>query len=52
MVLQTVQGSDLYIIVQEDETYVNSAKVLQVDFLIANGVLHTIGRYKLCPHTL
>jgi uncharacterized surface protein with fasciclin (FAS1) repeats len=44
MVLQSVQGSDLYITVQGNETFVNQARVLQVDFLVANGVLHTIDR--------
>jgi uncharacterized surface protein with fasciclin (FAS1) repeats len=32
MVLQSVQGSDLYITVQGNETFVNQARVLQVDF--------------------
>ena len=44
MVLQTVQGSDLYITIQGGQVFVNSAKILQVDFLVANGVLHTIDR--------
>jgi uncharacterized surface protein with fasciclin (FAS1) repeats len=44
MVLQTVQGSNLRITVQGNETFVNQARILQVDFLVANGVLHTIDR--------
>ncbi len=43
-VLQTVQGSDLYITIQRGQVYVNSARVLQTDLLVANGVLHTIDR--------
>jgi uncharacterized surface protein with fasciclin (FAS1) repeats len=44
MVVQTVQGSDIYITIQGGQVFVNSARVLQVDFLVANGVLHTIDR--------
>jgi len=55
MVLQSVQGSDLLITVQGNETFVNQARVLQVDFLVANGVLHTIdsvlSRFNASPPT-
>jgi len=44
MMLQTSQGSDVYITIQGGQVFVNSAKVLQVDFLVANGVLHTLDR--------
>jgi uncharacterized surface protein with fasciclin (FAS1) repeats len=44
MVLQTVQGSDIYITIQGGQVFVNSARVLQTDFLVANGVLHTLDR--------
>jgi uncharacterized surface protein with fasciclin (FAS1) repeats len=44
MVLQTVQGSDVYITIQGGQVFVNSARVLQTDFLVANGVLHTLDR--------
>lgn len=44
MVVKTIQGSDIYITIQGGSVFVNSARVLQVDFLVANGILHTIDR--------
>jgi uncharacterized surface protein with fasciclin (FAS1) repeats len=44
MRLKTVQGSELLVTVQEGQIYVNSAKIITSDYLIANGVLHTIDR--------
>ena len=44
MVVQTAQGSDIYITIQGGQVFVNSARVLQVDFLVANGILHTLDR--------
>jgi uncharacterized surface protein with fasciclin (FAS1) repeats len=42
MVLQTVQGSDIYFTIQGGQVFVNSARVLQIDFLVANSILHTL----------
>ncbi|KAH9218597.1 FAS1 domain-containing protein [Leptodontidium sp. 2 PMI_412] len=42
MVLKTDEGSDLYITVQGNDTFVNSAKIVTSDCLVSNGVLHTI----------
>lgn len=50
MVLKTVQGSNVTITVQGNDTYVNQANIIKTDFLVANGVMHTIDRcvYILC----
>lgn len=52
MVLQTAQGSDIYITIQGGQVFVNQAKVLQVDFLVANGVLHTLDRWVFPVHLI
>ena len=45
MVLPTVQGQNLTIYVEKDGSmYVNDAKILATDYLLSNGVLHTIDR--------
>jgi uncharacterized surface protein with fasciclin (FAS1) repeats len=43
-VLQSHQGDKFTITKLGNDTYVNSAKILQTDYLIANGVVHTIDR--------
>lgn len=45
MALKTAQGSKLKITTQGNNTYVNGARIIATDFLVANGVLHTIDRY-------
>jgi uncharacterized surface protein with fasciclin (FAS1) repeats len=40
--LQTVQGTNLTITVIDDEVFVNSARVVVADVLVANGVVHVI----------
>ncbi|KUJ08476.1 FAS1 domain-containing protein [Mollisia scopiformis] len=45
LVLKTMQGDNLTITIQGNDTFVNQAKIISTDFLIANGVLHTIDRY-------
>lgn len=47
MVLKTAQGSNVKITIQGNNTYVNGARIISTDFLVANGVLHTIDRYVL-----
>lgn len=50
MNLTTLQGANLTIRVGDDGSkFVNGAKILETDFLVANGVLHTIDGYAL-PH--
>jgi uncharacterized surface protein with fasciclin (FAS1) repeats len=45
MILRTIQGSNLTIRFGHDGAkFVNGAKILQTDLLVANGVLHTIDR--------
>ena len=43
-VLKTHQGDNLTITTLGNDTYVNSAKILQTDYLIINGVIHTVDR--------
>jgi uncharacterized surface protein with fasciclin (FAS1) repeats len=43
-VLQTHQGDNLTITLLGSDIYVNSAKILQSDYLVANGVVHTLDR--------
>ncbi|KAJ9602380.1 hypothetical protein H2200_013235 [Cladophialophora chaetospira] len=40
--LQTVQGANITITVIDDEVFVNSARVVVADVLVANGVVHVI----------
>jgi uncharacterized surface protein with fasciclin (FAS1) repeats len=40
--LETVEGSDVTITVNDDGVFVNSAKVIIPDVLVANGVVHVI----------
>ena len=40
--LKTSQGDNLTITVQDGDTYVNSAKIISSDYLVANGVVHVI----------
>lgn len=47
MELQTVQGSNLTVTRRGTDIYINSAKVLAVDLLVANGVLHVVDRYEM-----
>lgn len=43
-VLTSHQGDNLTITIVGNDTYVNSAKILQTDYLITNGVIHTVDR--------
>lgn len=43
--MRTAQGSKVTITVQGNDTFVNQAKILKTDFLVGNGVLHTIDRH-------
>merc|ERR1712034_30815 len=40
--LMTVQGNNVTITVDDDGVFVNSAKVIVADVLVANGVVHVI----------
>ncbi|KAE9364556.1 FAS1 domain-containing protein [Stipitochalara longipes BDJ] len=42
MNLKTQQGTDLTITLQDGDTYVNAAKVIASDLIVANGVVHVI----------
>jgi uncharacterized surface protein with fasciclin (FAS1) repeats len=54
MSLKTMQGANLTITIQDGEIFVNSAKVIASDFIVANGVMHVIDKYVLlhCSLTL
>ena len=43
-VLKTTQGDNITITRQGSDIYVNSAKILVSDYLIVNGVIHTIDK--------
>jgi len=45
MSLKTAQGDSLTITFHDGDMYVNSAKVITTDLLVANGVIHVIDRY-------
>jgi len=42
--LKTQQGTDLTITLQDGDIYVNSAKVIKPDLIVANGVVHVIDK--------
>ncbi|KAE9382004.1 FAS1 domain-containing protein [Stipitochalara longipes BDJ] len=44
MQLQTSEGTNLTITIQGNETFVNGARILISDYLVANGVVHLIDR--------
>lgn len=41
---KTAQGSNVTITVQDGDTYVNSAKVIASDYIVANGVVHVLDK--------
>jgi uncharacterized surface protein with fasciclin (FAS1) repeats len=45
MSLQTMEGTNLTITLEDGEIFVNSAKVIESDFIVANGVMHVIDKY-------
>lgn len=46
LTLQTVEGANLTIRIAKDGSkWVNGAKIIASDYLVANGVLHTIDQY-------
>ncbi|KAG4440737.1 hypothetical protein IFR05_003781 [Cadophora sp. M221] len=42
MRLKTQEGSSLTITIQDGDMYVNSAKIIASDYIVANGVIHVI----------
>jgi uncharacterized surface protein with fasciclin (FAS1) repeats len=44
MQLMTAEGTNLTITIQGNNTFVNGAKILVSDYLVANGVVHMIDR--------
>jgi uncharacterized surface protein with fasciclin (FAS1) repeats len=42
MSLKTQQGTNVTITVQDGDTYVNAAKVIAFDYIVANGVVHVL----------
>lgn len=43
-ILKTTQGDNITITTQGSDIFVNSAKILEPDYLIVNGVIHTIDK--------
>ncbi|KAF8855939.1 FAS1 domain-containing protein [Acephala macrosclerotiorum] len=41
---KTAQGDNVTVTIQNGETYINAAKVIDSDLLVANGVVHVIDR--------
>ena len=51
MQLRTLQGMNLTITVQGNNTYVNGARIITYDYLVCNGVVHMIDKWApLLPH--
>lgn len=44
MKLKTAQGSNVSITLQGGDIYINAAKVIASDYLVANGVVHVIDK--------
>ena len=44
MSIQTAQGTNVTVTIQDGETYINAAKVIGFDYIIANGVVQVIDR--------
>jgi uncharacterized surface protein with fasciclin (FAS1) repeats len=44
MQLRTLQGTNLTITVQGNNTFVNGARIIMYDYLVCNGVAHMIDR--------
>jgi uncharacterized surface protein with fasciclin (FAS1) repeats len=42
MSLKTAEGSNLTVTIQDGDTYINAAKVIESDLIIANGVMHVL----------
>lgn len=41
---KTAQGANVTVTVQDGETYINAAKVIAFDYIVANGVFHVLDR--------
>lgn len=44
MNLKSQQGADLTVTIQDGDIYINAAKVIASDLLVANGVVHVIDK--------
>lgn len=44
MTLKSQQGADLHVTLQDGDMYINAAKVIASDLLVANGVAHVIDK--------
>lgn len=47
MSLKTQQGTDLTVTIQDGDMYINAAKVIVTDLMVANGVAHVIDKLVL-----
>jgi len=44
MSLKTQQGTNIQITIQDGDMYVNAAKVIASDLMVANGVVHVLDK--------
>lgn len=44
MSMKTAQGENLTITIRDGDTYVNAAKIITSDYIVANGVVHVIDK--------
>lgn len=49
MSLKTSEGSSLTVTIQDGDTYINAAKVIESDLIVANGVMHVIDKEAFLP---
>lgn len=45
MMLKTAQGGNLTVRLVDGDMYINAAKVIESDLIVANGVVHVIDKY-------
>lgn len=47
--LTALNGGNLTVTIVDGDVFVNSAKVVTPNVLVANGVVHVIDKYVYCP---
>lgn len=50
--LKTQTGENVTITIQDGDTYVNAAKIIAFDYIVANGVFHVLDKWVLFFHGL
>ena len=44
MQLKTAQGTNVTVTIQDGNTYINAAKIISFDYIVANGVVHVLDK--------